>query len=131
MSNTIDASFTPVNDLKVSKLNSEAPLGSAPSAVLGDDLHADEGHKVKITGAQIGEASQVLEEITRRIDGTSLSFSISEDLGRVIVRVVGSKEIVRQFPPEEFIKVAEFLAAQDPMQMNEEELTGILLYKFT
>ena len=40
---------------------------------------------------------------------TSLSFSVEEDLNRMVVavRAVGSDEIVRQFPPEEFLTVAE------------------------
>ena len=59
---------------------------------------------------------------------TSLSFRIEEDLSRMVVavRAVGSDEIIRQFPPEEFITVAKHIAAQNPDVMDEDYLKGIL-----
>ena len=59
---------------------------------------------------------------------TSLSFRIEEDLSRMVVavRAVGSDEIIRQFPPEEFITVAKHIAAQNPEVMDEDYLKGIL-----
>ena len=59
---------------------------------------------------------------------TSLSFRIEEDLSRMVVavRAVGSDEIIRQFPPEEFITVAKHIAAQNPDVMDEGYLKGIL-----
>ena len=44
----------------------------------------------------------------------------------VTVREVGSDEIIRQFPPEEFITVAKHIAAQNPDLMDEDYLKGIL-----
>jgi len=59
---------------------------------------------------------------------TSLSFRIESDLSRMIVSVreVGSDEIIRQFPPEEFITVAKHIAAQNPDAMDEDYLKGVL-----
>jgi uncharacterized FlaG/YvyC family protein len=57
-----------------------------------------------------------------------LSFRIEEDLSRMVVavRAVGSDEIIRQFPPEEFITVAKHIAAQNPDLIDEDYLKGIL-----
>ena len=40
----------------------------------------------------------------------------------VSVRMVGSDEIIRQFPPEEFLTVAKFIAAQDPNALDDDFL---------
>ena len=59
---------------------------------------------------------------------TSLSFRVEEELSRLVVavRAVGSDEIIRQFPPEEFITVAKHIAAQNPDLIDEDYLKGIL-----
>ena len=59
---------------------------------------------------------------------TSLSFRVEEELSRmvVVVRAVGSDEIIRQFPPEEFITVAKHLAKLSPDVMDEDYLKGVL-----
>ena len=49
----------------------------------------------------------------------------------VAVRAVGSDEIIRQFPPEEFITVAKFIAAQNPESMSDDFLKGILFDKYS
>lgn len=62
------------------------------------------------------------------VSETSLSFSVDKDLSRMVVtvRAVGSEQIVRQFPSEEFMNVARFIAAQDPDTLDEDFLKGIL-----
>ena len=59
---------------------------------------------------------------------TNLAFSIVEELSRTVVavRAVGSEEIIRQFPPEEFLTVAKFIASQNPSELSDEALKGIL-----
>ena len=47
------------------------------------------------------------------------------------MRAVGSDEIIRQFPPEEFITVAKFIAAQTPEMIDEDYLKGILFDQHT
>ena len=49
----------------------------------------------------------------------------------VAVRAVGSDEIIRRFPPEEFLTVAKFIAAQNPDEMDEDFLKGILFDQHT
>ena len=70
-----------------------------------------------------------LQDIVNSVSETSLSFSVEQDLSRMVVsvRAVGSDEIIRQFPPEEFITVAKFIAAQNPDAMSDDFLKGILL----
>jgi len=73
-------------------------------------------------------ASEVEKVVNSVANDTSLSFRIEEDLSRMVVavRAVGSDEIIRQFPPEEFITVAKHIAAQNPDLMDEDYLKGIL-----
>jgi uncharacterized FlaG/YvyC family protein len=77
---------------------------------------------ISASGAPV--APETLEKATSEVErvvnsvtnDTSLSFRIEEDLSRMVVavRAVGSDEIIRQFPPEEFITVAKHIAAQKP-----------------
>ena len=76
------------------------------------------------------EVEKVVNSVT---SDTSLSFRIEEDLSRMVVavRAVGSDEIIRQFPPEEFITVAKFIAAQNPEMIDEDYLKCILFDQYT
>ena len=78
-------------------------------------------------------ASEVEKVVNSVANDTSLSFRIEEDLSRMVVavRAVGSDEIIRQFPPEEFITVAKFIAAQNPEMIDEDYLKGILFDHYT
>lgn len=51
-----------------------------------------------------------MNEILRNID-TSLEFSLHEDSGRIVVRVIdsGSGDLIRQFPSAEALSIAEAL----------------------
>ena len=82
---------------------------------------------------ELSVAAVNLQEVVNSVADTSLSFSVEKDLSRMIVavRAVGSDEIIRQFPPEEFITVAKFIAAQTPDSMSDEFLKGILFDKYS
>ena len=84
------------------------------------DIKTDEKAVVKMAA----EVATVVNAVSE----TSLSFSVDQDLSRMVVavRAVGSDEIIRQFPPEEFMTVAKFIAAQDPDSLDEDFLKGIL-----
>ena len=71
------------------------------------------------------EVETVVNKIAQDI---SISFRVEEELSRMVVavRAVGSDEIIRQFPPEEFITVAKHIAAQNPDVMDGDYLKGIL-----
>ena len=71
--------------------------------------------------------------IVNAVSDKALQFSIEEDLNRTVVAVkaVGSDEIIRQFPPEEFITVAKFLAAQEVDALDEDFLKGILFDQYS
>ena len=74
---------------------------------------------------------RLIEEIepkVRDLAGNELSFSIVDELSRTVVRVLaaGSGELVRQFPPEEFITVAKQIAELHPDNYSEEVLKGLL-----
>lgn len=74
-----------------------------------------------------------VQKIVSAVTDNNVSFSVEEDLNRMVVsvRAVGSDEIVRQFPPEEFLTVAKFLAEQDMSMVDEDFLKGILFDQYS
>ena len=82
---------------------------------------------------ELSDAASSLQSIVNSVANTSLSFSVEQELSRMVVavRAVGSDEIIRQFPPEEFITVAKFIAAQNPESMSDDFLKGILFDKYS
>ena len=85
------------------------------------------------TQSELGNAVASLQDIVDKVSETAVSFSVEQELGRMVVavRAVGSDEVIRQFPPEEFITVAKFIAAQNPEMMNEDYLKGVLFDQYT
>lgn len=81
----------------------------------------------------IESASTELALTVKKVSDTDLSFSVENELNKmvVVVRAVGSDEIIRQFPPEEFITVAKFIAQQNPDEISDELLKGILFDNYT
>ena len=91
------------------------------------------GTGISVSMKELVVATSEVSAVVNDVAPTSLSFSIEEDLSRMVVavRAVGSDEIIRQFPPEEFLTVAKFIAAQNPDEMSEAFLKGILFDKQT
>lgn len=87
----------------------------------------------KVTAEELKSIVIDVENIVRAVSETSLSFSVEEDLNRMVVavRAVGSDEIVRQFPPEEFLTVAKYLSDQNPEMMDEDFLKGLLFDQYS
>lgn len=120
----IDNKMPVVNGLEASK---KASLDSEPSFAAEDSATFSQNRE-SIRVDDIVEASQSLERIVNSVADTALNFSVDSDLSRVVVsvRMVGSDEIIRQFPPEEFLTVAKFIAAQDVNSLDQDFLKGIL-----
>ena len=87
----------------------------------------------RVTTPELTDAAKMVSNIVNSITDTNLSFSIEEELQRTVVavRAVGSDEIIRQFPPEEFLTVAKFIAAQQMDEISEDFLKGILFDEHT
>ena len=92
------------------------------------NLEAIDRSEEPVTSEAVRQAGMELSELVKTVSGTDLSFSVEEELSRMVVtvRAVGSDEVIRQFPPEEFLTVAKFIAATDISEMDEEFLKGIL-----
>ena len=125
-----------VNPVGVQSVNTPN-LRVSDGAHIADDTKATTAKREQAISASGGPvAPETLEKAALEVEkvvnsvtsDTSLSFRIEEDLSRMVVavRVVGSDEIIRQFPPEEFITVAKHIAAQNPDLMDEDYLKGIL-----
>lgn len=87
----------------------------------------------ELTFDNVAEASKVVEAVVNKVAETSLSFSVENELSRMVVSVrsVGSDKVIRQFPPEEFLSVAKFIAAQNPDELSEDFLKGILFDQYS
>jgi len=92
---------------------------------------SDQQSKSKIDAQQLVDVGKQVSDVVKTVAGTDLSFSVEEELSRMVVTVkaVGSDEIIRQFPPEEFLTVAKFIASRDIGEMDEEFLKGLLFNK--
>lgn len=104
-------------------LKGEPQQGSEVAA--GDSKHV-QGDEASVKSLSIAAAN--VETVVNSVAQTNLSFSLEQELNRMVVAVreVGSDEILRQFPPEEFLTVAKFIVAQNPEELDEEFLKGIL-----
>ncbi|MDC3393734.1 flagellar protein FlaG [Luminiphilus sp.] len=132
------ADLNPVNGLIRSVSGARAVEG-APQ--LAEPKEAFDSKKPVITerpdevsNDRLEKSAQAVEKVVNAVtQDTSLSFRVEEDLSRMVVavRVVGSDEIIRQFPPEEFITVAKFIASQDPGMVDEDFLKGVLFDQYT
>ena len=92
------------------------------------------GRPDEVSNDRLEESAKAVEKVVNAVaQDTSLSFRVEEGLSRMVVavRAVGSDEIIRQFPPEEFITVAKFIAAQNPEMIDEDYLKGILFDQYT
>ena len=88
----------------------------------------------EVSKNSLEKSAETVEKVVNTVtQDTSLSFRVEEDLSRMVVavRAVGSDEIIRQFPPEEFITVAKFIASQDPGMVDEDFLKGVLFDQYT
>ena len=120
----------------VSGLRSPEAAQQLVDSKIGDDLkepvitvRSDEVSKEGLEQS-VETVEKVVNAVTR---DTSLSFRVEEGLSRMVVavRAVGSDEIIRQFPPEEFITVAKFIASQDPGMVDEDFLKGVLFDQYS
>ena len=95
--------------------------------VEGDDKNSS------ITADQLAAAANDVEAKINPVVGKDLSFSVENELNRMVlvVRAVGSDEIVRQFPPDEFLTLAKFIAEQDISVLDEDFLKGILFDQYS
>ena len=86
-----------------------------------------------ITADQLAAAANDVEAKINPVVGKDLSFSVENELNRMVlvVRAVGSDEIVRQFPPDEFLTVAKFIAEQDISMLDEDFLKGLLFDQYS
>ena len=125
-----------VNPVGVQSVNAPNVRVSVGAEMPGETIGTTDKREQTISASGGPVAPETLEKAALEVEkvvnsvtnDTSLSFRIEEDLSRMVVavRAVGSDEIIRQFPPEEFITVAKHIAAQNPDVMDEDYLKGIL-----
>ena len=125
-----------VNPVGVQSVNVPNVRVSEGAQIAGDTKGTTDKRGQAVSASDAPVAPETLEKAALEVEkvvnsvtnDTSLSFRIEEDLSRMVVavRAVGSDEIIRQFPPEEFITVAKHIAAQNPDLMDEDYLKGIL-----
>ena len=124
-------SVNPVVSTKVPEIGNQWRLKATQSNLESHNTTPE--RESEPTKVELVASAASLQDIVNNITETSLSFSVEQDLSRMIVavRAVGSDEIIRQFPPEEFITVAKFIAAQSSDTINDDFLKGILFDQYT
>ena len=88
----------------------------------GTTLPAGETKEVK--APELPELEQLAESLTSfaRSLNRDLSFSVHEASGRTVVRVLDgeTREVIRQIPSEEFLRISESLAANSALLIDRE-----------
>ena len=117
-----------------------SPKITVPSATIGSVRTGDRDSS-QLVSVESSEAARAHPVSKQKIDeaiadfeaviektGLDLAFEVDDDLQRVVVSLSdqGSGEIVRQFPPEEFISVAKFIASHSDPGPNKDDLVGLL-----
>lgn len=84
------------------------PVSNAPSPIVKAAVQAKQAEAVD--PVKLNEAISKLNDYVQNVQRT-LSFSISKETGRSIIKVYDSEthELIRQIPPEETLKLAESL----------------------
>ena len=92
----------------------QAPAPKAPKIELPDprEVAQNSAEKIEEAQEQLEQAVSSINEYTQNIQ-RSLQFSISENDGRTIIKVIDSEtnEIVRMIPPDETIKISQNLGS--------------------
>ena len=86
-----------------------------------------------MSSPELKKVASEMQLVVNEVADTAVTFSVEEDLSRMVVavRAVGSDTVIRQFPPEEFLTVAKFIAAQENTNLSEDFLKGILFDTFS
>ena len=115
-------------NLVVSEVAKASNVSQSTDSRLEPDLTKSNSQHTVEAVKEVSFAASLLEDIVESSSGTSLSFSVEQDVNRMVVavRAVGSDEVLRQFPPEEFISVAKFIASQNPDVVDDDFLKGVL-----
>ena len=131
MSNVIN-DVTTVAHVAVNKVEGE-PLDPSNSSRLSAEKAPMHESAFEMTFDNVAQASKAVEVVVNKVAETSLSFSVENELSRMVVSVrsVGSDKVIRQFPPEEFLSVAKFIASQNPDELSEDFLKGILFDQYS
>ena len=122
-----------VSNLPVNGVKWGAPPSEIATQEDGGRLARSKSPSTPVEKEVLETATLDVARIVNAVSDKALQFSIEEDLNRTVVavRAVGSDEIIRQFPPEEFITVAKFLAAQEIDALDEDFLKGILFDQYS
>ncbi|HCG95695.1 MAG TPA: hypothetical protein DEX20_08740 [Halieaceae bacterium] len=131
MSNVING-VTTVAPVEVIKVGGES-LDAANSMESSAKKAPKHESAFELTLDNVMGATKAVEVVVNKVAETSLSFSVENELNRMVVSVrsVGSDKLIRQFPPEEFLSVAKFIAAQNPDELSEDFLKGILFDQYS
>ena len=127
--------MTNVGPVDRAGLNSITPIASRTENVdrpIGADLqgrNSDSNPDQVVDREKIAAAAGVLDKAVEVVLGvTNLSFEVTELTDQVVVRLVDSDggEVIKQFPPEEIIALAEFVELQNPATFSESFLKGLM-----
>ena len=125
MTNVLTSDQVPIANVTHAVGVKREPVGEAYSRETNTDLTLKQG----VDSRHVIEAISIIEAAVESIfKDSELTFQLNEAVNRFVVEVreSGSDKVVRQFPPEEVIELAEFLESQSPMTFSEGYLKGLL-----
>ena len=125
MTNVLTSDQVPIANVTHAVGVKREPVGEAYSPEVNSDLTL----KQVVDSRHVIEAISIIEAAVESIfKDSELTFQLNEAVDRFVVEVreSGSDKVVRQFPPEEVIELAEFLESQSPMTFSEGYLKGLL-----
>ena len=120
--------------LGVTKPKAAGFLSRTKENLAVDTKAAERERRVEANRGELESSAKEVENVVNTVaQDISLSFRVEEELSRMVVavRAVGSDEVIRQFPPEEFITVAKFIASQDQGMVDEDFLKGVLFDQYS
>ena len=122
-----------VADGSTAQSNPTAKSGAQSGKVMPEASRAQEAkqaeHQAKASAQRADRVEQAVARLNDYVQSTQrdLRFSVDEDLGRTVVRVIDSntKEIIRQIPNETALNLARNLKGQIEADLQAGEKSGL------
>lgn len=116
-------SVTPKADLRVERIRGEEPSGAVRQKpkVRKDEMEEPSTFQASADRSKIDQAATRVNEVLSLAD-PQLKIRVDDETERVVVKVVEqeSGEVIRQIPPEELLRLEEYLSSPKGLLLREQ-----------
>jgi flagellar protein FlaG len=93
------------------RTSASQPSGSATTGASSKSVDQSQATKQPVSQSALNEAIKSINEFVSPVASNSIQFSIDDDTGRTIVKVIDKEtdEVIRQIPNEEVIAISKAL----------------------